>query len=146
MNLPYSVYGRTGGLQELVDQISPPSLFSFKTLPRQNSVKRSCWFSLLKEARKRMKVFGNQFKQVWIQLDRGLLPAIGNFQISFFKPLCCLDSTVVKTVELRQKASKICYFLVMPRWFLEKPLWYHSTRLICIEHLETICKIYTYQQ
>ena len=65
MNLPYSVYGRAGGLQELVDQISPPFLFLvLKPFPDRIELKEAAGLLFLKEVRRRMKVFGNQFKQV----------------------------------------------------------------------------------
>lgn len=47
MNLPYSVYGRAVGLQELVDQISPPSLFLvLKPFPDRIQLKEAAGFAL----------------------------------------------------------------------------------------------------
>ena len=98
MNLPYSVYGRAGGLQELVDQISPPSLFLvLKPFPDRIELKEAAGLLFLKEARRRKKVFGNQFRRVWIQLDKVSCLSLAIFKFIFLSPMllrfyCCEDS------------------------------------------------------
>ena len=98
MNLPYSVYGRAGGLQELVDQISPPSLFLvLKPFPDRIELKEAAGLLFLKEERRRMKVFGNQFRRVWIQLDKVSCLSLAIFKFIFLSPMllrfyCCEDS------------------------------------------------------
>lgn len=93
MQLPYSVYSTAGGLQKPVDQISPPPsprLFLVsKPFPNIIELKENAGLLFFLEGRRRMKVFRNQFRWVWIQLNRGLLPAraVRNFQISVLSPM-----------------------------------------------------------